>query len=829
MPNGTPGAMDEGEGGGALSGLVIVELGEGVAPAFCGKWLAAFGATVIKVEGPSGDWTRLYHPLPGRVPAAGAGPLFTYLNTGKQHLILDLEAAAGRERLRQVISGAQILIHTLSPAERTRLLGDATLESEAARGLVEVALSAFGSDGPYKDFAATSIVLLALGGYQFLSGEPGRAPLALPGFQPEYLTALYGVVGALAGLAGRDSTASGASIEISSLEVMASLHQFTISQYLYQGTIRSRHGSRWENLYPNTLLPCRDGAIGIAISTQDQWERLCLMMERPHLLEDPRFLTPMTCSRYADELEPILIEWLSHQRTEDFFRRAQEEWRLPVAPLYGLDAVLTNPQYQERGFWVRPEGKDGAIQPGLAPAFSETPWRIRPAPQLEEHRPAVEEPVVRPAQPPARFQTATQTQQRPRASSQSNGAMLLAGVRVLDFTRVWSGPLCTRILADLGAEVIKIEAPAASLQAKRLSPARGNSGPALRPAMPIPAMKLNRNKKSIVVDLQQPAGRDLVRRLVAQSDVLVENFSARVMPNFGLTYEDLKPINARLVMLSMPGFGSAGPFREYLAYGPAIEPMTGFTCLLGYPGERPLTSAIAYPDAVAGMTAAAALLTALAYQRRTGRGQFIDLSQLEATTTLLGEYLLAFQQTGELPPRLGNGHAIWAPHGAYRCSGEDEWVSLAVRSDTDWRHFCTAAGFSSLLDNPDYETAAQRLQRHEQLDAAISTWTANKTKFEVMETLQAAGVPAGAVLNARELLENPQLAFRGFFVDAQDPQGQSFRMPGTPILVDGKRRSTWHAAPLPGEDNATILRSVLGMDDTEIGELEERGVLGARV
>jgi crotonobetainyl-CoA:carnitine CoA-transferase CaiB-like acyl-CoA transferase len=397
---------------------------------------------------------------------------------------------------------------------------------------------------------------------------------------------------------------------------------------------------------------------------------------------------------------------------------------------------------------------------------------------------------------------------------------------------VWAGPLVTRILADLGAEVIKLEAP----QAMPPPPPTGPSDAAGRLAAlaavgGMAAAKLNRNKLGVAIDLRRAEGRELTRRLAARCDVLVENFSARVMPQFGLDYASLRAVNPGLVMLAMPGFGTGGPYQQYMAYGPAIEPMTGLTSLLGYPGEGPLASAIAYPDAVAGVTAAAAILVALVYRQRTGRGQYLDLSQVEATTALFGEYLLAYQQSGVLPARTGNRHPVWAPHGAYRCRGEDEWVSIAVRSDEEWRRFCAAAGLDDLAADPALTLADGRHRQHERLDAAITAWTHRHDKFAVMRRLQGAGVPAGAVLNAKEMLDDSHLAHRGFFVDALGRDGASYRMPGTPIQVDGTRRQDWHAAPAHGEHNRAVLREVLGMSDAEIDGLIAAGVLvgGAEV
>lgn len=808
---------------GALAGLKVVELGEGVVPAFCGKWLAAFGAHVTKVEPPRGDWTRRFSPIVGEVPDPERGPLFLYLNTGKKGIVLDLSSSDDQATARELIACADILVHPFS-SER---LSDLGLDLRALRrrnpGLVEVALLPFGSDGPYADFVATPAVLLALGGYQYLTGEPGREPLALPGFQPDYLTGLFGVIAGLAGVLNREKRGHGCSIEVSGLEVMASLHQFTLSQYLYQGTIRSRHGNRWENLYPITMLPCRDGYVGMSLPNQEMWERLCLMMDRPDLLSDPRFASPASRHANADALDELLVAWLRGWGKMEFFHRAQEEWRLPVGPLYALREVLEDPQYAARGYWVPIDDGTGVLYyPGMPVAMSATPWSMGRSPRLGEHTVEVREWLTSHA-PEGGTGQRTALDNGHESAEEAGPGLLLDGVRVLDFTRVWSGPLCARILADLGAEVIRIEPPFAR-------PAQGaQRREAVSQRGGISQLKLNRNKLGVSLDLQHPRGREIARQLAAMADVIVENFTARVMPQFGLDYPSLRAVNPRLVMLSMPGFGSTGPYRDYTAYGPAIEPMTGLCSLLGYPGGPPLNSAIAYPDAVAGVTAACAILVALVHQRRTGVGQWIDLSQMEATTSLLGEYFLAYQMRGEEPERLGNGHPQWAPCGTYRCAGEDEWVTIAVRDDAEWAALCRAIGLERWLAEPAYATASGRRARRAELDRLISAWTQKRSKSAVMETLQRAGVPAGAVLNGKDLWEDPQLRARGFFVEARADDGQTFPMPGTPIVINGQRRAVWSAAPKLGEHNRRVLCDVLGLSMDEVRGLEKAGVLGGGV
>ena len=803
--------------GAALAGLRVVELGESVAPAFAGRWLAAFGATVTKIEPPDGSWTRRYSPL-GEPVTGDTGPLTAFLDAGKESVVLDAASGGDRDTLAGLVADADLLLHDLSPARLTAWGLD--LAPARAEGLVEVALTPFGSEGPYAGYAATAITLLALGGFQYLSGQPGRPPLMLPGFQPEYLTAFYGIVTGLAGVLARLPGEAGRRFEVPVHEALASLHQFTTSQWLYGGSIRSRHGNRWENLYPITMLPCRDGYVACSMPGPEMWERLCLMIERPDLLADPRFATPALRRQHADDLDAVLLPWLSERTMAEIVTLAQETWRLPVNSYVEVAGVLHDPQYVTRGFWVAPEGDtSGVLHPGIPVLMERTPWRIRRAPHLGESGGLESGDRSRMSR---RQRTGFAGQER-RASETPDPALPLAGLRVLDFTRVWSGPLGTRILADLGAEVIKIEPPFA-----RNAPAPGGTpGDATEiEARPVAGMgKLNRNKLSLAVDLRRPEGQDLIKRLAAHADLLAENFSARVMPNLGLSFATLRERNPGLIYLAMSGYGVTGPYREYLGYGSATEATTGLTALLGYPGEEPLNTAIAYPDPLGGLAGVSAAMAALVYRARTGEGQFIDLSQLEPASLALGEFFIAAQEAGRAPERMGNTHPEWSPHGTYRCLGEDEWLSLAVRSDAEWSAFCAAAGLADLAADTALATAAGRREQRQRLDAAIEAWTATGDKFALMETLQRAGIPAGAVVNARELVENPHLASRNFMVNAVAPEGGDFPMPGTPVTVDGRKRAVFHAAPRRGEHSREILARVLGMAAGEIDALVQSGVV----
>lgn len=406
----------------------------------------------------------------------------------------------------------------------------------------------------------------------------------------------------------------------------------------------------------------------------------------------------------------------------------------------------------------------------------------------------------------------------------------LAGIRVVDLTRVWAGPLGARILADLGADVVKVEAPNGRGAARGTT--RGGQyaagDPGDRPWNRQGSFnKLNRNKQSFVLDLKKPRAHELFLELIAKSDVVMENFSAGTMDDLGLDYEALAAANPSIIYLSMPGYGLTGPYRDYVAYGPSIEPMTGLAHLLGYGDGVPRVTSIALPDATAGTVAASAVMTALWRRETTGLGAFIDLSQHEGFIPFFAGELVAHQVEPSLPPISSNRHRLHAPHNIYRCAGGDDWIAIAARSDQEWAALCRFAGRHWDAD-PRFATPEARKEHEDALDDAIEAWTAGQEKLELSSLLQDAGIPAGAVLNAPELLSEPQLHARGFFVELDHPDVWPVSYPGTPVRVDGAGPVGWTVAPTLGQHNEAILGGVLGLSEAEIAELYSTGVTADR-
>jgi len=345
---------------------------------------------------------------------------------------------------------------------------------------------------------------------------------------------------------------------------------------------------------------------------------------------------------------------------------------------------------------------------------------------------------------------------------------ILHNIRILDFTRVLAGPYATRILADFGAEVIKVQ-PLMPEAEDEFSRGYYNTW--------------NRNKLGITLNLNKPQGVTLVRRLIGVSDAVVENFTPRVMANWGLDYPSLKKIKPDIIMLSMSTMGNTGAWRDYAGFGPTVQAFSGITYLTSFPGKPPIGLGYSYADHVAGLVAALALLGAMEYRQRTGEGQYIDLSQVEAMSSLLGSAILDYTVSGRQVEPLGNSSLQVAPHGVYRCRGDDRWCAIAVFSDEEWQGFCRALGNPPWTGDERFATLPGRLENADELDRLVEAWTREHTAEEVMTWLQEQGVVAGVVQAASDLTSDPQLRARGFFIELDHPELGKTISDGTPIKL----------------------------------------------
>ena len=402
---------------------------------------------------------------------------------------------------------------------------------------------------------------------------------------------------------------------------------------------------------------------------------------------------------------------------------------------------------------------------------------------------------------------------------------ILADVRVLDLTHAWAGPFATQLLADYGAEVIKIET------CDRPDMLRFSTWP--REETRADAYNrggwfqyLGRNKLGLTLDLKHPHGKDLFKRLAAQSDMVIENFSARVMRRLGLEYAVLQRANPGLIMISMPGYGTAGPYRDFVAFGEMIEPFAGLSELTGYPDRGPLRLAVAYPDPVAGFHAALAVLLALRQRLRTGVGQHIAVPHREPITRMLGEAVLDYTVNGRTQRRIGNRHRAWAPHGCYPCRGQERWVALAVRTDAEWTALSQAFGTPEWTRDARFANSLGRWKHASLLDQYVAESTQLWDAPALAARLRAAGIPAGVVQTNRDLLNDEHLRARQAFWMIAHALAGTHPYPAPSTRLTGTPPRLMRPAPNLGEHNAEILTRLLALSPAEIRDLEAQGVIG---
>ncbi len=397
------------------------------------------------------------------------------------------------------------------------------------------------------------------------------------------------------------------------------------------------------------------------------------------------------------------------------------------------------------------------------------------------------------------------------------GRRALEGVRILDFTWVVAGPVAVRILADQGAEIIKIERRDTLDLGTRRGGFSGN---------------LHRGKESTVVNMADPRGIEIAQKLAAISDVVIDNFSARVMRNWGLDYESLKKIKPDIIAVSMSGFGHTGPHKDYVSYGPTLQALSGYTLQMRHPGRQPAGWGYSYADMTGGYSGALAVLMALWHRKQTGQGQFVDLAQFEAISSLVGPGLLDIlnNQTQSQPVGNRSQEAPAAPHGVYRCKGDDRWCALAVFTEAEWQSLCRVLGQPAWTREARFATLADRLQHQDALDGYIEAWTQQHTAESVMTRLQEAGIAAGVVANGEDLDRDPQLQARGYWAQLpaqENGKTEDVILDGPPFKLSKTPGYVAAPGPLLGEHTDSVLRRLLNYSDQQIAQLKAERVIAS--
>jgi crotonobetainyl-CoA:carnitine CoA-transferase CaiB-like acyl-CoA transferase len=778
----------------ALEHLRVIELTEDRAGSYCGKLLAGFGAEVIKVEH-TRSRLRTLGPFFENRPGPERSIPQLWLDTGKKSVTLDCwTAPEDRATLRQLLGQADLFV-----TDRL-LLRHLGLDYDSVRSLnarlIMVAISNFGLTGPYCNYFAEEITAQAMSGLMYVTGDPARAPLAARPAVASYTAGMHAYIGALIALFQRETTGEGQLVDVSIQESAPENIELLLAARLHGGPIAKRNNDN-HIAVPWQLHPCRDGQVAVVGGPVRHWLPAVDLFEEPRLSEE-RFRHMSGRMKHREEVWSLLAPWLMRHDKKEIYHAGQKR-RLAFGYVAGLAEVLASEQLNNRGFFVGIDhpvvGKHKYCDAPFRSAAM--PWRSARAPLLGEHSGDLAA-VLAPRGPHA--------VQAPRL----NEGPPLKGIRIVDLTHDWAGPHATRLLADFGAEVIKIE------YARRMEMMRGgvkeNHAYNRHPRW----HQLNRNKRSITLDLKKTRDVEIVRDLVRISDVLVENSRPGVMAGFGLDHESLRALQPGLIYLSMSAFGQSGPEAGYAGYGAALEALGGVQALTSYDAQtKPYR--IKEMDVTNGILGACALVTALVHRQRTGQEQHIDLSQQEtAIHGLIGEFLLEHAMHGTQPTPLGNRHPVWAPHGCYRCAGDDKWVAIAVCSDDEWRRLCSVIGKPELRQDRRFDFQAGRLGHHDELDRIIEQWTSQRSHYQAMHELQRAGIVAGAVLSTEELSNDPHLRERGYFVTGQDGK----RYPGVPFRLSAARNEVWRRGPDLGEDQEYVLCQLLGRSMEEIEPLK---------
>ena len=794
-----------------FSNLKVLDFSADFAGSYCSKLLADFGASVKKIiyEG-RGDRSASYGPFIDDFRDSKSSAMFHYMNYNKEVI----PVPEGTQLNENLLLSADLLIEDFSSKDFNFCGLDLEKIRKLNPDILICSLTPFGRETEWVDKPWSDLTIQALTGMCSVNGEQGKAPLKEPGTESEFITGANAFVASVAALINRDVTGVSQGVNVSILKSV--LHSY--SPYLLAALhTRNPREQQSQGLHFG-LIPCKDGYVSLSVRHEPTWEHMWLFFGDPEFSENPKFDTAAKRRINEEELSEILLPILAQYSRKDLLH-GLSPLRILVGIANSVSDLLEDEHLKARNAFINYESEGKSWQmPGPPFQMSLTPWKFESSTTSEDFQ-IWEEPL----------KLTNKTSKSLSALNKPKGP--LSGMRGIVLTQAWAGAYSTQLLSDLGMEIIQVES------VTRIDPWRGGVPPRLAGLYPNsnPGDNpwdrnalyngVNRGKKAITLDLSHSEAKEVFMELVSISDVVVENFSGRVISNLGLDYESLRSVNPSVVMVRMPTYGTSGPYSNYPGNGGTTEPVSGMSFLMGYHDGPPVNSGIMHTDAYSGVLACGATITALRERLISGVGQEVDISQQEVSMTLLAEYIMEGSLSGESPGRQGNINRDYAPQGCY-LSKDSYWIAISVKTDRQWKSFCDSLMLDSLVTDEDYSTKEFRKMNAVRLDREISKKMGNCIASEVVGKLQAESVPCEVISTLLEAAENDDFYQMGLFEKIFHSESGNFYYPVPPWDFENNPRNAQEPAPTLGEHSEEIFSNLNGWSENEITRFKNLGLTG---
>jgi len=825
-----------------LRGIRVLDFSTQIAGPYCSKLLTDAGAEVVKVETTAGDSLRGWSATNADLGEHDSA-LFKFLNAGKESVV----GAATDPHVEALLANADLVIeaHGLESDTGERL--DVAALRSRHPALVVLSITPYGLTGPWADRLATEFTLQAEGGSIAVRGLLGATPFQAGGRIGEWVAGTFGSVACLPAVLRARSTGRGEHVDLSILETI----NLTCTNY-GDTMYRLMNGSpddppeppfAGQTVETPSIEPTADGYVGFCTNTRQQFSDFLLMIGRPDLRDDEQLAQFAGRLMRFDEWNEIIRANLKTRTTADIIEDASL-LRIPVAPVCNGDTVQSHVQLKARGVFG-PDAEGRFVQPRRPYRVDEEQYPApRRAPVLgadtrsasfdevtavDEVKPVNEVTAVNEVMPVNEVTPVDPvTHTDPLAASEK---LPLDGVRVLDLTAWWAGPSAAHMLAVFGAEVIHVESTTRPDGMRMVGGMLAQHYPEWWESSAF-FLHANSNKLGITIDLAKERGRELIEALIGECDAIVENFTPRVLENFGLTWERVKELNPKALMVRMPAFGLSGPWRDNTGFAQTMEQLSGLAWLTGHLDDQPRIQR-GPCDPLAGMHATFAFLVALAERDATGTGHHVESTMVESALNVAAEQLVEWSAYGNLMMREGNRSPLSAPQGLYPCAdgqpGNEKWLALSVANDRQWRSLCGAMGDPEWSKDPQLATRLGRRAAHDRIDEQLMEWTRKRDRAEIVTELRGLGLPASEVADSRLLtMTNPQLRARAYFEAPVHPVVGAVPLPSLPFRYERVERWLRSPAPTFGQHNEQVLGGILGLSSDELDALEAEGIIGKR-